>query len=253
MERIDTVNDYFKPVTTVSKWSGYLFWSSVVLSFLVFFTDDNPLYNTGANIIFIIVTAAYFVVSNWVSLFLLREAQSKRRVHLLSNALGVKLDDEHTQFFYNNSQEKSLIRLGLNVFENTLFTWRVTEEMVKTERLKVVFYLLLFILLSLINGININFISIIAQTIFTTGLIVNAIKLEILRSTSKQLFYEFRQVFLMSGSQHSEKLAATLLQLVFQYETTVASMGVHTSQKEFKKINPKYTQEWEKVKTNLNL
>jgi hypothetical protein len=253
MERIDTVNDHFKPVTTANKWSGYLFWSSVVFSFLVFFTDDNPLYNTSANIVFIIVTLAYVVVSNWVSLYLLREAQRKRRVHLLSDALGVKLDDEHTQLFYNNSQENSLIRLGLNVFENTLFTWRVTEEMVKMERFKVVLYLLLFILISFINDININFISIIAQTIFTTGLIVNAIKLELLRSTSKQLFYEFRQVFLMSGSQYSEKLAATLLQLVFQYETTVASMGVHTSQKEFDKINPKYTNEWEKVKSNLNL
>ncbi|WP_144697919.1 hypothetical protein [Fictibacillus phosphorivorans] len=253
MERIDTVNDYFKPVTTANKWSGFFFWSSIVFSCLVFFTDENRLYNTGANIIFIMVTVAYFIVSNWVGLFILREAQGKRRVHLLSNALGVKLDDEHTNFFYNNTQKESLIRLGMNVFENTLFTWRVTEEMAKAERVKVVFYILFFILLTLINGININFISIIAQTIFTTGIIVNVIKLEILRSSCKQLFYEFRQVFLTNGTNYTEKLAAILLQLAFKYETTVASMGVHTSDKKFKKINPSVTEEWEKVKENLSL
>lgn len=253
MDRIDTVDNYFQPVIKVNKWSGYLFWFSVLCSCLVFFTEKNPLLNTGINIVFIIINVTYFIISNWVSLSLLREAQSKRRVHLLSDALGVKLDDEQTQLFYNNTQKESLIRLGMNVFENTLFTWRVTEEMVKTERVKVVFYILLFILLMLINGININFISIIAQTVFTTGLIVNGIKLEILRSSCKQLFNEFRQVFLNNGTKNSQKVSAILLQLVFRYETTVASMGILTSTKVFDKINPKVSSEWEKVKENLSL
>lgn len=253
MERIDTLNDHFKPVNKANKWSVIFFWTSVVFSFLVFFTDNNQLYNTVANIIFIMVSITYFIVSNWVGLFLLREAQDKRRDNFLSNALDVKLDDEHTELYYNNTQRKPLVRLGMNGFENTLFTWRVTAEMAKSERTKVIFYVLLFILITLINGININFISIIAQTIFTTGLIVNLIKLEILRSNCKQLFHDFRQVFLTNGANYSPELAAILLQLVFKYETTVASMGVHTSDTIFNKINPKVTEEWENVKKNLSI
>ncbi|ANC75507.1 hypothetical protein ABE65_000960 [Fictibacillus phosphorivorans] len=253
MDRIDTVDEYFQLVTKVNKWSAYLFWFSVLCSCLSFFTDKSPLLNTGINIIFIIVTVAYFILSNWMSLSLLREAQGKRRIHLLSNALGVKLDDEHTQLFYNNSQKESLVRLGVNVFENTLFTWKVTAEMAKTERVKLASYILFFILLTLINGININFISIIAQTVFTTGLIVNGIRLEILRSSCKQLFNEFRQVFLTNGTNSNKKVSATLLNLVFKYETTVASMGVHTSSKVFNRINSKISAEWEKIKLNLNL
>lgn len=253
MERIDTIDKYFQPVTKVNKWDDYLFWSSVLCSFLVFFTEKYPLMNTGINIVFIIINISYFIVSNWVGLSLLREAQSKRRVHLLSDALGVKLDDEQTQLFYNNTQKESLIRLGMNAFENTLFTWKVTEEMVKKERVKVIFYILLFILLMLINGININFISIIAQTVFTTGLIVNVIKLEILRSSCKQLFNEFRQVFLNNGTKNNKTVSATLLQLVFQYETTVASMGILTSTKVFDRINSKVSLEWKKIKENLGI
>ncbi|MEK3977349.1 hypothetical protein MKZ20_21705 [Psychrobacillus sp. FSL K6-2684] len=253
MERIDTVANHFIPVNTANKWSIGLFWTSVVFSCLVFFTDGNQLYNNVANIIFIMVSISYFIVSNWVSLFLLREARDKRRVQLLSNALGVKLDDEHTHLYYNNNQKESLVRLGMNAFENSLFTWRVTEEMGKTERIKVVLYLLFFVLITLINGISINFISIIAQTVFTTGLIVNQIRLEILRSSCKHLFAEFRQLFLTNGTRYSQKFAAILLQLVFKYETTVASMGVHTSTKIFNKINSDVTQEWEKVKKNLSL
>lgn len=253
MERIDTIDDYFSPATKANKWSSYLFWFSVLCSFSVFFTENNTILNTGINIVFIIINITYFIISNWVSLSLLREAQSKRRVHLLSNALGVKLDDEQTQRYYNNTQKESIIRLGINSFENTLFTLRVTEEMVKTERIKVVSYILLFALLMLINGININFISIIAQTVFTTGLIVNGIKLEILRSSCKQLFNEFRQVFLNNGTKNNKKVSALLLQHVFQYETTVAGMGILTSEKVFKRINAKVTLEWENIKENLGL
>lgn len=253
MERIDTVNDHFKPVNTANKWSVIFFWASVVCSFLVLFSDNNELYNTVANIIFILVSIAYSVVNNLLGLFLLRGAQDKRRVHLLSNALGINLDDEHTNLYYNNKQRESLVRLGLNAFENTLFTWRVTEKMAKSEMKKVVFYLFFFFLITLIDGIDINFIAIIAQTIFTTGLIVNLIKLLILSSTCKQLHNEFRQVFLTNGTNYSDKLVAILLQLVFKYETTVASMGVHTSEKIFKDINSNVSEEWERTKSNLSL
>jgi hypothetical protein len=60
-------------------------------------------------------------------------------------------------------------------------------------------------------------------------------------------------VFLNNGTKNNKKVSAILLQLVFQYETTVASMGILTSTKVFDRINPKVSTEWEKVKENLSL
>jgi hypothetical protein len=252
-ERIDTVDAYFQKVSRVNSWSSFLFWLSVICSFAVFLSSNKPMTNSILNIIFIITTVSYSFINNWLSLFLLREAQNKRRIHLLSDSLGVKLDDEETNLYYNNSQNPSIIRLGVNVFENTMFTWRVTEEMVKKESLKVIIYLLIWFALILIRNIDLNFIAIIAQTVFTTGLIVNCVKLLLLRNTCKQLFNEFRQIFLTNGLNNNEKAIATLLNLVFRYETVVASMGVHLSSNIFHKINPTVTNEWETIKRNVNL
>ncbi|WP_394557909.1 hypothetical protein [Priestia aryabhattai] len=162
-ERIDTIDSYFQKVTNANKWTNLLFWFTVFCSIIILFTDSQPTINNVVNIIFIAATFGYFVFSNWLSLFLLREAQNKRRIHLLSNSLGVRLDDEHTNMYYNNSEEPSIIRLSINVFENSLFTWRITEEMLKKERIKVLAYVLIWLLLVLIRDINLNFIAVCNQ------------------------------------------------------------------------------------------
>lgn len=45
------------------------------------------------NILYVIVTILYFLASNTYELYLLRKAENKRTTHLLSNGLGVSLDD----------------------------------------------------------------------------------------------------------------------------------------------------------------
>jgi hypothetical protein len=252
-ERIDTVDNYFKRVNHVSTVSSLLFWLSVLCSFALFLTRYNANINYFVNVLFVIITFLYFIFSNWLSVFLLREAQSKRRVNLLSDSLGIKLDDEQTNLYYNNSQSPSIIRLGMNVFENTLFTWRITEQMVKLERIKVLLITISWILLVLLRDTNLNLITTVAQTIFTTGLVVSWIKIEVLRHSCGQIFNELRQVFLTNGLKANKKAISIILSLVFRYETTVASMGIHLSSKAFYKINPTVTEEWEKVKRNINL
>lgn len=252
-ERIDTVKNYFEKVTRVNRWSNFLFWISIICSFSIFFSNNVPLVNYLLNIVFIITTVIYFLISNYLILFLLREAQAKRRINFLSNSLGVKLDDEETNLYYNNSHKPSVIRLGVNAFENTLFTWKVTEEMAKRERIKVLIYLLIWLIVVLVRNVDLNFIAIIAQTIFTTGIIVNYIKLELLRSTCKKLFNAFRQFFLSNSKNKNDKAVAIILNLVFQYETIIASMGIHLSSNIFDKKNSKTIEEWENVKKNVNL
>ncbi|MCH1627208.1 hypothetical protein [Fredinandcohnia quinoae] len=252
-ERIDTVENYFNRLTRMSKISNILFWMSVICSFAVFFTSNNVGINSTMNIIFILITILYFTFSNWVSIFLLREAQNKRRTHLLSNSLGVRLDDEETNLYYNNPQSPSLLRLGMNVFENSLFTCRVTEEMAKWERIKVFVYIIIWLLLLLFRETNLNLLSIVAQTIFTTGILVTWIRLEVLRYSSNQIFNELRQVFLANGLKGNRKSNSLILSLVFRYETTVASMGIHLSSRVFHRINSSVSEEWEKIKKNIDL
>ena len=103
------------------------------------------------------------------------------------------------------------------------------------------------------RNVDLNFIAIVAQTIFTTGIIVNHIKLEILRNTCNQLFNEFRQLFLNNDLNSNDNAVAIILNIVFRYETLVASMGIHLSSKIFDRLNPTVSNEWETIKRNLNL
>lgn len=250
-ERVDTIDSYFAKVSLINTISNWLFALSIFFSFAVFFSSDNIWLNSTLNIFFIVVTVLYVVISNWVSLFLLRNAQSKRSVHLLSNSFGIKLDDEETYRYYNNPQSPSVVRLGVNVFENTLFTLRVTEKMATRERVKGILYFLFLLVIILIRETDLDLIAIVAQTIFTTSLLTNWLKLELLRISCDRLLTEFRQIFLTADSNISEKVKTLILSLVFRYETSVASMGVHLSSNIFRKLNPKVTGEWETIKRNV--
>lgn len=252
-ERIDTLDKEFNRVNRVSVASRFVFWLSLICSYLIFFTDQKPKINYVITIIFVLLTILYFFISNWLSIFLLREAQSKRRIHLISDSLGVKLDDEETNLYYNNPQNPSILRLGMNVFENTLFSWRTAEQMLKLNRVMVVVYIFIWLLLVLVRETELNLIATVAQTIFTTGILLSWIKLEVLRYTCKKLFEEFRQTFFTSGSKLNVKVKATILNLVMKYETLIASMGVNLSTRAFNEINPTVTKEWEKIKENIKI
>lgn len=252
-QRVDTIERYFKLVNKFNIISVVLFWGSIFLSIVLLFLDKVEGIKYGISIAFIIITFVYFIVSNILSLYLLRNAQNRRRTHLLRNSLHVQLDNERTQLYYNNNQAPSIGKLGINTFENSLFTWRVTANMVKVERVKVCVYLIIWLSAMLIRTTNLDLIAIIAQTLLTTGLLTNWIKLEILKRECECIFNEFRQFFLMNRQTIDEHMQGLILNLVFRYESIVANMGVHLSSKVFHKINPYVTEEWEEIKQGLNI
>lgn len=250
-ERKDTVQKYFDKVDVVNCIHNILFWTSAILSILIFFSKDLNIEST-LNILFILVTILYFTFSSFLSVFLIRHAQDKRRTNFLTDSLGIKLDDEITNEYYNNSQIPSLTRLGVNAFENSLFTMRTSEKMLIKERLKVGIYILLWLILTLVRNTDIYLIAIIGQTLFTSGILIHWLKLEVLSYSCNRIFNDFRQLFISSDINNKEN-QAIILKLVFQYETVKANMGVHMSSKIFFRINKQVSDEWERIKANVGL
>ncbi|WNV20008.1 hypothetical protein [Bacillus sp. SI2] len=114
-------------------------------------------------------------------------------------------------------------------------------------------YVIIWLSAMLIRTINLDLIAIIAQTLLTTELLTNWIKLEILKRECECIFNEFRQFFLMNRQTIDEHMQGLILNLVFRYESIVANMGIHLSSKVFHKINPYVTEEWEEIKRGLNI
>ncbi|MCZ4246968.1 hypothetical protein BXO87_02385 [Bacillus sp. GZB] len=254
-ERFDSLDKYYKIINNFDLASRVLFWVNTILTVVVYFLDGNDQVKSILTGLFIITTLLYFIVDNSLGIFLIPGAEEKRRTHLLTNSFGVPLDSERTNKYYNNTLEPSLLKLGANIFENSLFASRVTSEMAKQERWKILFLALVWLVSLIIRNTDIEFISIVAQTLFASTLLSAWLRLEVLRKKNHDIYKCLYDVFLLRsrGGANEESIYARILDCCVQYESAKAYSGVKQSSKIFFKINGEVTEEWEQTKRNLKI
>ncbi|WP_424578024.1 hypothetical protein [Bacillus cereus] len=256
-ERLDSLDRHYKSIDQLNTLISYLFWINATLSISVFFVNDILDVKNVLLFIFTLTTFAYFIADNYLTIFKIPNVEDKRRVHLLTNSFDVPLDNERTHKYYNNGLEPSLLKLGANIFENSLFAERVTHEMVKKERIKIVAFVIVFIAALLFRTTEIELISILAQTLFAGTLIPAYIRLEVLHLKNKAIYECLYDIFLLhqqdSSAGNEKKLSAKLLDCFVKYESAKAYSGVKQDSAIFHKINPEVTQEWEEIKQRLNI
>lgn len=256
-ERFDSLDKYYKVIENLSKTTTTLFWINSALSIAVFFFNNSPVAKDFLLYVFIITTLAYFVIENYLSIFSIPQVEDKRRVHLLTNSFNVPLDNERTNKYYNNNLEPSLLKMGANVFEDSLFAERVTREMVKRERIKIIILILVFVVAAIIRTTNLEVLSILAQTLFASTIIPTYLRLQVLHSKNKAIYDNLYNIFLFHNRSNSEsdneKLSAKLLDCFVKYESAKAYSGVKQDTKIFHKINPEVSLEWEEIKSNLKI
>lgn len=255
-ERFDSLDRHYKIIDQLNNATSWLFWINAFLSILVFFVDDFEQVKNFLFFIFILTTLAYFVIDNYLTIVKIPNVEDKRRVHLLSQSFNVPLDTERTNKFYNNNVEPSVLKLGVHIFENSLFAERVTYEMLKKERIKIVIFVAVFVVAFLFRTTEYEFIAILAQTIFASTLLPAYIRLRVLHSKNKAIFNSFYDLFLLhkdTNNGNEEKLTAKILDLFVKYESAKAYSGVKQDSGIFHKINPEITQEWEDIKVRLNI
>ncbi|PID07789.1 MULTISPECIES: hypothetical protein [unclassified Sporosarcina] len=255
-DRFDSLDRHYKIIEKLNVTTSTLFWVNAVLSISVFFVDDYLNAKNMLLFVFTITTLAYFVIDNYLSIFKIPQVEDKRRVHLLTNSFNVPLDNERTNKYYNNDLDPSLLKLGANIFENSLFAERVTHEMAKRERLKVGIFIFVFVVALVLRTTEMELISILAQTLFASTLIPAYFRLEILHSKNKAIYDCLHDIFLFhyrGTNLNDERLSAKILDCFVKYESAKAYSGVKQDSKIFHKINPRVTQEWEEIKRNLNI
>ncbi|MGH0631919.1 hypothetical protein [Bacillus pacificus] len=252
-QRQDSLDKYYNIVDKIKNVSSTLFWFNAVISLGVFFVNGNVALKNTLTIVFIVTTVAYFIVDNYLSISLIPNIEDKRRKHLLSNSFGIPLDNETTNKYYNNDINPSIIKLGINVMENALFAKNVTDKMAKKERIIIFLYLISWLLCLLLRNNNLEFISIVSQTLFASTILSSWLKLEVLRYQTQTIYDELYRLFLTTGIKNSNKQMPYILDAFVKYEAAKAYSGVKQSTKIFKKINHEVSLEWEQVKQQLKI
>lgn len=252
--RVDEVEKHYKPVEQINKAGQWLFWFLVALSFLQIFKASLP---------FIIqeVTTVLFLVGAILSLglsitsrsFLTPKAERARRKQNLSNAFGASLSNERTNLYYNNSYKHSILRLGANTFENSLFSKETSGQMLKKTRLVFVGYFIIWFVILLVRQSNLDLITWITQFLFSGDIIGYWVSLELLRHRTERVFERYHDFFLHNIDESSAEGMAAIIDIYSDYESAKASAGIKLDSKIFHKLNPTLTVQWENLKEQLRM
>lgn len=253
-ERKDTLDSKYKKVNYLNNLKRILFSLSLFCSLVTTFIVDNVL-KDYLLIFFIVILVSLFVVDSVLTVWLVPKIENIRKTHLLSNSFDVSLNDEKTKNYYNNTSLPSIFRLGLNVFENSLFSFEISKKMLHKERWKSIISLIILFVLVLIRSTHIEVILFIVQLLFGTSIITTWIKLEIYKSETEKIYKKCRDIYLpISKEQEVTNVnLSKILDITIEYETLKARMGVILSTKIFNEINPRVSEKWEEIKNELKL
>lgn len=252
-KRVDSLDKYYDKLNTLNDLCVWLFLINAIISILLFFLGNFHVLINVLNTIFIITTIIYFIADSYLSIYLIPSVEGKRRVNLISNSFDVPLDNETTNKYYNNNIEPSILKLGANVFENSLFAKEVTARMCVKERKKILVYVTLWVGALAFRNVDLELLTIISQTLFTSTLLTQWLKLEYLRNKNEEIYKCLYDLFLIYKDGKDKKLTAKFLDCFVSYEATKAYSGIKQSTEIFFEINDEFSQEWEKIKEKLNI
>ena len=252
--RVDEVEKHYKPVEQINKVLDWLFWGLVALSFLqIFKTSLPPVVQDCSAVLFLAGAITSLALSIASRSFLTPKAERARRKQNLSNAFGAKLSNEKTNLYYNNSYKHSILRLGANTFENSLFSKETSAGMLKTTRIGLLVYFVVWFVVLALRQSNLDLITWITQFIFSTDILGYWIALELLRHRNEKVFERYHEFFRHSIDDRSAEGMATILDIYSDYESAKASAGIKLDSKIFHKLNPSLTAEWERIKEQLGM
>ncbi|EJQ78358.1 hypothetical protein COE79_05890 [Bacillus toyonensis] len=100
---------------------------------------------------------------------------------------------------------------------------------------------------------NLDFILWISQTLFSTVLISNVIKLILLNKKCESIYQEIYKVFLDRDEISTVKFNAYVLDAFSKYECVKFQCGIMLSSNTFHKLNTSLKQEWKEIKKQLKI
>jgi len=254
-ERIDELEKYYSPIAICDGWAKWLFLVSAILSIVILYPSlfPYPLLENGVKIAFILSVIFHSALVHFNGFHLIPRAENLRRRQLLSNAFGVPLTSEKTQLYYNNEISPSVLKLGGNVMENSFFAKHVCGEMAKDERIKILIYTVLWLIAILNRSTDLGLLLTLTQVLFSSEVIIHWLKTELLRSRNEATYDKLYALFLNKGSSEDQSLTAGILDSFAFYESSKASASIKQSTKIFNRLNPSLTEQWGKIKVQLQL
>lgn len=254
MSRHDPIRKkYYGALDIAEKVSNILFLFGALLSFVTLIIDKSKhaLIYDIILILFSLSVASLFILGIFLRLYLTPRAEDKRRQDFYSNAFNLSLIHQKTDGYYNNDCIDPIKRVAAQTLENSLFTKNIALKMAQFERIKVITYVFIWLILLYNRRTDLGWILVATQVIFSEQILSKWLRLEWLRIRSENTFEEIYKLFQTKPA--IPKFNAHALNAASLYESSKSTAAITLSSKIFDELNPSLSTEWDTIKENLKI
>ncbi|MCG6154032.1 hypothetical protein [Leptospira bandrabouensis] len=181
------------------------------------------------------------------------EACIHKRRDFIDNSFHSTLSEARTlEYFSNSNINPGIYKMAINGFENSLFTYNISKEMLFLVWIKTLFFGILFLSFGLFGYENV--LILIFQISLPLILLQNAIKHSLFVSRSKTIFNDYRKLFYdFKMDIDKTKKYPEILTILLDYETAISAANILLSDKVYNKLNRNLSDLWEKMKIEYNI
>lgn len=252
--KIDPIRDkYYKPLQVADHFSDALFYVGAVLSLVAFFVEKSihPVLYDLVQIALIFAVAGIWALNMAIRVYFAPRAQNKRFQDFVSKAFGVPLSGHEGTEGYYNTDAIGPERLGAQLLENSFHSKDTALRMAWIERCKSISFLILLSAAALFRSTDLMFLALVAQAVFSEQLLSRWIRIEWLRQRFETIYAELYR--LLQSKPNSQRIKVVVWELIGQYESAKATAGITLSESIFEKRNQKVSEEWQRIKSLLEL
>lgn len=248
----------FKTVESIGKLNSFLFYAVLLipLALMLQWVSAYPKIAHWVNFAYFWLILAYTITDYLLSFYFFPEAENVRRCDFFQNSFGNKFIDEPSiGYFTNDVLPQGIYKMGVNLFENLLFTTAISKAMLKKEIIKSIIFASAFAYFafegfSTTEKISIPFL----QAFLSITILGGAAKIILFYFRNKALLKNVRELFsIIPFKSKPSEYSGYCLKLYSDYEANLAWAGITLDSGMYEKLNPILSKQWEKLKADLGI
>lgn len=248
MSRSDQIRDnYFKQLETAELIKSFVYWITVFLAFYPSYREYIPeLYRFYVSFASILMVISYWGIGFIARIYLSPRANDARAKEFISTAFGFELIHHRTDGYYNNNESEGFKKMALMLLENSFFTKEILKKMLFPERIKIVSYFILWLIL--FRSSSFDTLSTVTTLFFSEEVVSNWFRMEWQRMKTEKIFDELSGV-VRAGNNHFTAISS--INSLITYETAKSLSGILLSSKVFNDNNARLSNEWDIIRAPL--
>lgn len=210
--------------------------------------EINEVLSNIINYILIILNIIYIVLSGYNDLILKNKAEGELRKTMIANSFDVNITTTKSEGYYSNMINPSVEKMGMNNFESTLYTKKITEKVIYKKTAKTLILVIIWIII-ITNIKNMEITVLLTQIIFSADILLDLVKIIYYHFNVNVIFDKFYKIFVTDG--YKDKDVPVIIEYVMEYECLKNYCHIILPNNTFYKERIQLEKEWENIKTDI--